>query len=60
MTGIYEMSECIAFVYFAFGAASKTGVAKMVTPNYVLFDSFSRDFSEHERSLLSYKESEIS
>ena len=34
--------------------------AKMVTSNYVLLDSFSHDFSEQKRSLLSYKESEIS
>ena len=59
MTGIYEMSECIAFVHFAFGAASEIENAKMVTPNYVLLDSFSRDFSEHNRSVLTYKQSEI-
>ena len=59
VTGIYEIAERIAFVYFAFGAASKKETAKRVTPNYVLLDSFSHDFSEHKRSTLTYKQSEI-
>ena len=59
VTGIYEMGERIAFVHFAFGVPSELEIAQKLTPNYVLLDTFSRDFSEHKRSTLSYKQSEI-
>ena len=59
VTGIYEMDERIAFVHFAFGVPSELEIAQKLTPNYVLLDTFSRDFSEHKRSTLTYKQSEI-
>ena len=59
VTGIYEMGERIAFVHFAFGVPSELEIAQKLTPNYVLLDTFSRDFSEHKRSTLTYKQSEI-
>ncbi|WP_257640043.1 PQQ-binding-like beta-propeller repeat protein [Campylobacter concisus] len=59
VTGIYEMDERIAFVHFAFGVPSELEIAQKLTPNYVLLDTFSRDFSEHKRSTLIYKQSEI-
>ena len=59
VTGIYEMGERIAFVHFAFGMPSELEIAQKLTPNYVLLDTFSRDFSEHKRSTLTYKQSEI-
>ena len=59
VTGIYEMNGRIAFVHFAFGAPSELEIAQKLTPNYVLLDTFSRDFSEHKRSTLTYKQSEI-
>ncbi|MGF7479351.1 PQQ-binding-like beta-propeller repeat protein [Campylobacter concisus] len=59
VTGIYEMNGCIAFVHFAFGVPSELEIAQKLTPNYVLLDTFSRDFSEHKRSTLTYKQSEI-
>ena len=59
VTGIYEMNGRIAFVHFAFGVPSELEIAKKLTPNYVLLDTFSRDFSEHKRSTLTYKQSEI-
>ena len=59
VTGIYEMNGRIAFVHFAFGVPSELEIAQKLTPNYVLLDTFSRDFSEHKRSTLTYKQSEI-
>ena len=59
VTGIYEMSERIAFVHFAFAAPSKQNIAAKLTPSYVLLDTFSRDFSEHKRSVLAYEQREI-
>ena len=56
VTGIYEMGEHIAFVHFAFGAPSELEIAQKLTPNYVLLDTFSRDFSEYKRSTLACKE----
>ena len=59
VTGIYEMSERIAFVHFAFAAPSEQNIAAKLTPSYVLLDTFSRDFSEHKRSVLAYEQREI-
>lgn len=59
VTGIYEMSERIAFVHFAFAAPSEQNIAAKLTPGYVLLDTFSRDFSEHKRSVLAYEQCEI-
>ena len=59
VTGIYEMSERIAFVHFAFAAPSKQNIAAKLTLSYVLLDTFSRDFSEHKRSVLAYEQREI-
>lgn len=59
VTGIYEMGERIAFVHFAFAAPSKQNIAAKLTPGYVLLDTFSRDFSEHKRSVLAYEQREI-
>lgn len=59
VTGIYEMDERIAFVHFAFAAPSKQNIAAKLTPGYVLLDTFSRDFSEHKRSVLAYEQREI-
>lgn len=57
--GIYEMGERIAFVHFAFAAPSEQNIAAKLTPSYVLLDTFSRDFSEHKRSVLAYEQREI-
>ncbi|WP_297943603.1 PQQ-binding-like beta-propeller repeat protein [uncultured Campylobacter sp.] len=59
VTGIYEMGERIAFVHFAFAAPSEQNIAAKLTPSYVLLDTFSRDFSEHKRSVLAYEQREI-
>nr|WP_315055451.1 PQQ-binding-like beta-propeller repeat protein [uncultured Campylobacter sp.] len=59
VTGIYEMDERIAFVHFAFAAPSEQNIAAKLTPGYVLLDTFSRDFSEHKRSVLAYEQREI-
>ena len=59
VTGIYEMGERIAFVHFAFAAPSEQNIAAKLTPGYVLLDTFSRDFSEHKRSVLAYEQREI-
>ena len=59
VTGIYEMSERIAFIHFAFAAPSKQNIAAKLTPGYVLLDTFSRDFNEHKRSVLAYEQREI-
>jgi len=59
VTGIYEMGERIAFVHFAFTAPSEQNIAAKLTPGYVLLDTFSRDFSEHKRSVLAYEQREI-
>ncbi len=59
VTGIYEMSERIAFIHFAFAAPSEQNIAEKLAPNYVLLDTFSRDFSEHKRSVLAYEQREI-
>ncbi|WP_297924739.1 PQQ-binding-like beta-propeller repeat protein [uncultured Campylobacter sp.] len=59
VTGIYEMGERIAFVHFAFAAPSERNIAAKLTPGYVLLDTFSRDFSEHKRSVLAYEQREI-
>ncbi|WP_298024337.1 PQQ-binding-like beta-propeller repeat protein [uncultured Campylobacter sp.] len=59
VTGIYEMGERIAFVHFAFAAPSEQNIAAKLTPGYVLLDTFSRDFSEHKRSVLTYEQREI-
>jgi len=59
MTGIYEMGERIAFVHFAFAAPDEQNIAAKLTLSYVLLDTFSRDFSEHKRSVLAYEQREI-
>ena len=59
VTGIYEMGERIAFVHFAFAAPSEQNTLSKLTPSYVLLDTFSRDFSEHKRSVLAYEQREI-
>lgn len=59
VTGIYEMDERIAFIHFAFAAPSEQNIAAKLTPSYVLLDTFSRDFSEHKRSVLAYEQREI-
>jgi len=59
VTGIYEMGERIAFVHFAFAAPSEQNTLSKLTPSYVLLDTFSRDFSEHKRSVLTYEQREI-
>ena len=59
VTGIYEMRERIAFIHFAFAAPSEQNIAAKLTPGYVLLDTFSRDFSEHKRSVLAYEQREI-
>lgn len=59
VTGIYEMGERITFVHFAFAAPSEQNIAAKLTPGYVLLDTFSRDFSEHKRSVLAYEQREI-
>ena len=59
VTSIYEMGERIAFVHFAFAAPSEQNIAAKLTPGYVLLDTFSRDFSEHKRSVLAYEQREI-
>ncbi|WP_298050814.1 PQQ-binding-like beta-propeller repeat protein [uncultured Campylobacter sp.] len=59
VTGIYEMGERIAFVHFAFAAPSEQNTLSKLTPGYVLLDTFSRDFSEHKRSVLAYEQREI-
>ena len=59
VTGIYEMGERIAFIHFAFAAPSEQNIAAKLTPSYVLLDTFSRDFSEHKRSVLAYEQREI-
>ena len=59
VTGIYEMGERIAFVHFAFAAPSEQNIAAKLTPSYVLLDTFSRDFNEHKRSVLTYEQREI-
>ena len=59
VTDIYEMGERIAFVHFAFAAPSEQNIAAKLTPSYVLLDTFSRDFSEHKRSVLAYEQREI-
>ena len=59
VTGIYEMGERIAFVHFAFVAPSEQNIAAKLTPSYVLLDTFSLDFSEHKRSVLTYEQREI-
>nr|WP_314869092.1 PQQ-binding-like beta-propeller repeat protein [uncultured Campylobacter sp.] len=59
MTGIYEMGERITFVHFAFAAPSEQNTLSKLTPGYVLLDTFSRDFSEHKRSVLAYEQREI-
>lgn len=59
VTGIYEMGERIAFIHFAFPAPSEQNIAAKLTPSYVLLDTFSRDFSEHKRSVLAYEQREI-
>ena len=59
VTGIYEMDERIAFIHFAFAAPSEQNIAAKLTPGYVLLDTFSRDFSEHKRSVLAYEQREI-
>ena len=46
-------------MHFAFGIPSELEIAQKLTPNYVLLDTFSRDFSEHKRSTLAYEQSEI-
>ena len=59
VTGIYEMGERIAFVHFAFAAPNEQNIAAKLTPGYVLLNTFSRDFSEHKRSVLAYEQREI-
>ena len=59
VTGIYEMGERIAFVHFAFAAPNEQNIAAKLTPGYVLLNTFSRDFSEHKRSVLAYEQCEI-
>ncbi|WP_298954275.1 PQQ-binding-like beta-propeller repeat protein [uncultured Campylobacter sp.] len=59
VTGIYEMGERIVFVHFAFAAPSEQNIAAKLMPGYVLLDTFSRDFSEHKRSVLTYEQREI-
>lgn len=59
VTGIYEIEERIAFIHFAFAAPSEQNIAAKLTPSYVLLDTFSRDFSEHKRSVLAYEQREI-
>lgn len=59
VAGIYEMGERIAFVHFAFAAPSEQNITAKLTPSYVLLDTFSRDFSEHKRSVLTYEQREI-
>uniref|UniRef100_UPI00260F7D8E outer membrane protein assembly factor BamB family protein n=1 Tax=uncultured Campylobacter sp. TaxID=218934 RepID=UPI00260F7D8E len=44
---------------FAFAAPSEQNIAAKLTPGYVLLDTFSRDFSEHKRSVLAYEQREI-
>ncbi len=38
---------------------SEQNIAAKLTPGYVLLDTFSRDFSEHKRSVLAYEQREI-
>ena len=59
VTGIYEMGDRIAFIHFAFAVPSEQNIAAKLTPSYVLLDTFSRDFSEHKRSVLAYEQREI-
>lgn len=59
VTGIYEMGERIVFIHFAFAAPSEQNIAAKLMPSYVLLDTFSRDFSEHKRSVLAYEQREI-
>ena len=59
VTGIYEMDERIAFIHFAFASPSEQNTLSKLTPSYVLLDTFSRDFSEHKRSVLAYEQREI-
>ncbi|WP_297943737.1 PQQ-binding-like beta-propeller repeat protein [uncultured Campylobacter sp.] len=59
VTGIYEMGDRIAFIHFSFAAPSKQNTLSKLTPGYVLLDTFSRDFSEHKRSVLTYEQREI-
>jgi hypothetical protein len=54
--GIYELGDKIAFIRVGFGTVSPEEYEKdKSTPQYVLSDMFSADFSEHRQTYLLYR-----
>jgi len=60
VVGIYPLQDTIAYIHFAFGAATREEHEQDGrAPSYAILDLFSADFGEHRQSCLAYHEQEL-